>query len=172
MKQTVTEKNNSIPLGYNDLLKELLILADLFEKHEIKYVLIGGVALYLHGMFRYTEDLDFIFLASTEQLERIKNALYTAYGDKDILSLSSEDLSYPVIRYGAPNGVTIDMMFKIGEHADYKTLEQFIETKRISGKSIRVLSKQGLLFLKENSLRPNDRQDAIWLRRHLSHHSS
>ena len=141
----------------------------MFEKHEIEYVLIGGMALYLHGMFRYTEDLDFMFLASTEQLERIKNALYAAYQDEDILSLAPEDLSYPVIRYGAPNGVTIDIMFKIGEYADYKSLKPFSEKKIVHGKLIRVLSKQGLLFLKEKSLRPNDRQDVIWLKRHLSH---
>ena len=165
----MTEKNDSLPPEYNDLLKELLLLTELFEKHGIAYVLIGGMALYLHGMFRYTEDLDFMFLATTEQLERIKDALYTAYKDIDILSLSPEDLSYPVIRYGSPSGVTIDIMFKIGEHADYKTLKPFIEKKIVNGKLIRVLSKQGLLFLKEKSLRPNDRQDVIWLKRHLSH---
>ena len=36
----MTEKNDSLPPEHNDLLKELLLLAVLFEKHGIEYVFV------------------------------------------------------------------------------------------------------------------------------------
>jgi predicted nucleotidyltransferase len=49
------------------------ILAAL-ERHEVRYVLIGGLAANAHGVRRTTRDVDVIVDRSTENLERLAGA--------------------------------------------------------------------------------------------------
>ena len=148
------------------LFLELSRIAKKFNEKGINYILVGGLALYLVGIRRYTEDIDFVFLAEPEELRKIKEALFELYGDPSIMDLTEEDLSYSVIRYGAPE-VTIDLIFRIGEIASYETLKKFRRTIFLGDVPICTLTEEGLIFLKEGSLRPPDQQDVLWLKRLL-----
>ena len=106
------------------------------------------------------------FWLNPEELRKIKEALFELYGDQSIMELTEEDLSYSVIRYGAPE-VTIDLIFRIGEIASYETLKKFRRTILLGDVSICTLTEEGLIFLKEGSLRPQDQQDVLWLKRLL-----
>ena len=46
-----------------------------FQRHEVKYVVIGGVASILHGVPRATFDLDILILAESENAKRLLAAL-------------------------------------------------------------------------------------------------
>jgi len=46
-----------------------------FQRHDVKYVVIGGIASVLHGVPRATFDLDILIEASTENAERLLVAL-------------------------------------------------------------------------------------------------
>lgn len=46
-----------------------------FQKHKVKYVLVGGIALNLHGSLRNTADLDILVEMSNENLAKIVKIL-------------------------------------------------------------------------------------------------
>ncbi len=60
------------------MLNRLLDVFKSFQQHEVKYVVIGGVASVLHGVPRATFDLDILIEASTENAERMLAALMDA----------------------------------------------------------------------------------------------
>jgi hypothetical protein len=75
-------------------------------RERVDYVLVGGVALNLHGIVRATEDIDLFVRPDGENVERLKRALASVWDDPDIAQISADDLGgdYPTIRYGAPDG--------------------------------------------------------------------
>jgi hypothetical protein len=60
------------------MLNRLLDVFKSFQRHEVKYVVIGGVASVLHGVPRATFDLDLLIEARTENAERLLAALRDA----------------------------------------------------------------------------------------------
>jgi len=49
-----------------------------FQRHEVKYVVIGGIAAILHGVPRATFDLDILIEATPDNAQRLLNALLDA----------------------------------------------------------------------------------------------
>lgn len=49
-----------------------------FQEHDVKYVVIGGIASILHGVPRATFDLDILIEASPENARRLLDALLDA----------------------------------------------------------------------------------------------
>lgn len=56
---------------YRDVFRSL-------KKHDVKYVVIGGIAAILHGVPRTTFDLDILIEASLENCQRLLKALLDA----------------------------------------------------------------------------------------------
>ncbi len=89
--------------------KELL---ELFNAHNVVYVIIGGYALAFHGAPRYTGDIDLLVKPDQENAQKVIDAL------KDfgfaVLGLSTDDFSAPekVVQLGVPP-VRIDIVTSI-----------------------------------------------------------
>jgi len=49
-----------------------------FQKHEVKYVIIGDIAAVLHGVPRATFDLDILIEATPDNAQRLLDALLEA----------------------------------------------------------------------------------------------
>ncbi len=49
-----------------------------FQQHDVKYVVIGGIASILHGVPRATFDLDILIEASSDNAQRLLKALLDA----------------------------------------------------------------------------------------------
>ena len=60
------------------MLNRLLDVFKSFQRHDVRYVVIGGVASGLHGVPRATFDLDILIEASTGNAERLLTALTDA----------------------------------------------------------------------------------------------
>jgi hypothetical protein len=133
--------------------------------HRPSYVLIGGAALNLHGLVRATEDADVCVRPTADNVERIRQALRSLYGDPSIDEIRAEDLSgeYPAVRYYPPTGsFFIDILARLGEFARYEDIEwQEIE---VEGVRIRLATPAALYWLKRGTLRPVDQADAAALR--------
>lgn len=86
--------------------KELL---ELFNVHNVEYVIVGGYALAFHGAPRYTGDIDLLIKPDQENAQKVLNAL------KDFgfatLDLASNDFSSPekIVQFGIPP-VRIDII--------------------------------------------------------------
>jgi hypothetical protein len=126
-------------------------LFELFNRHRVEYMVIGGYALAFHGAPRYTGDMDIYVKPDTQNSERIMRALEDfGFGDTD---LSVEDFVYPekVIQLGVPP-VRIDIITSItgvaqdeafaeklkGTYGDtevyYIGRQQFIANKKATGR--------------------------------------
>lgn len=89
--------------------KELL---ELFNKHMVEYVIVGGYALAFHGAPRVTGDIDLFVRPRTDNAERILAALNEfGFGSLD---LSVEELTKPgmVIQLGVPP-VRVDIITRV-----------------------------------------------------------
>jgi hypothetical protein len=93
-----------------DLLKAL-------ARERVDYVLVGSVALNLHGIVRATEDVDLFIRPVAENVARLKKALASVWDDPDIGEITITDLArdYPTIRYGPPGeAFVIDLRARLG----------------------------------------------------------
>jgi hypothetical protein len=148
-----------------DVLDEALrVIASLNEAH-VDYVVVGGVALNLHGLIRATEDLDIFVRPDAENIERLRRALRNVWSDPDIDQITAEDLcgEYPAVRYGPPEGALyLDILTRLGEATLFVDLEA--EDKEIEGVRVRVATPRTLYRMKKDTVRPIDRADAIALR--------
>jgi len=144
---------------FQDFLKVLKAMED----EGVDYILIGGFAVILHGLPRFTMDMDFFIQMVEQNVHKLRKALYSTFGDSDIEEITFDELAkYPVIRYGTPNGFHIDIMAQLGETARYEDLEY--EIMEIQGQKIKVATAETLLKLKEGTIRPEDKGDVLFLK--------
>jgi hypothetical protein len=131
-------------------------------KEKVDYILIGGFAVILHGMPRFTQDIDIFIKMNPENIEKLRKALHNLFQDDSIYEITLNELNdYSVIRYGAPEGFYIDIMARLGEIATYETLEY--ETVTFNNVPVNIATPLTLFNLKKNTLRPEDRSDAFYL---------
>lgn len=137
-----------------------------FEQEKVRYALIGGIALTIHGLVRATQDVDFFISSDAENVDRVKRALMSVFSDPDIEAISAADLAgdYPTVRYGPPKDeFVIDLISRLGTALRYEDIE--IEEKVIDGVRVRVATPAMLYRMKRGTIRPIDRTDADMLQR-------
>ena len=130
-----------------------------FNRHKVRYVLVGGYAVIYHGYNRSTGDLDIFVEATVANYNRIVQAFeefkMLVFDMTQSTFLNTE--SYEVFTFGVPpvsidiitvlRGVTFDEAFTMSTNG------------LIDGITIRVLLKNGLLIAKKLSNRPKDLED-------------
>ncbi len=146
-----------------DQFKKYLQVLNALEKEGVEYVLIGGVAVILHGLQRLTRDIDIFIKMTPENILKLRKALFSIFKDKDIEEITYEDLlEYPVIRYGTPDNFFIDIMAKLGEVATFNDLDY--DVIEVEGSKINIATPETLYFLKKDTIRPEDKRDAFFLK--------
>jgi len=146
-------------------LDDALRVIDSLNQAGVDYVVIGGVALNVHGLVRATVDLDVFVRPEPENIERLRRALKRVWTDPEIDRITADDLcgDYPAVRYGPPEGALyLDILTRLGEATLFSDLQ--VEVKEIEGVPIRVATPQSLYRMKKNTVRPIDRADALALR--------
>lgn len=69
------------------MLDRLKNVFESFDSHDVRYVVIGGIAAVLHGVPRATFDLDILIEASPDNARRLLDALTEAgLGTADLIS--------------------------------------------------------------------------------------
>ena len=148
-------------LDYDELKRLFRSLGE----HGVEYVLVGGVAMSLHGVVRATEDVDVFVRPTEENAARLRVALRSLWDDDEIDGITAEDLGgrYPTIRYGPPDtDWAIDLLSRLGTRLRYDDLES--EESEIGGVPVRVATPRALYRMKRDTVRPIDRADAEALR--------
>ncbi len=148
-----------------DFLNQLLPLFRSLDRRGVDYVLVGGVAVNLHGLVRATEDVDLFVRPDEENIARLRRALRDVWDDPEIEQITYEDLQgeYPTIRYAPPRGdVVVDVMTRLGTEVAFDDLE--VETRSVREVPLRVATPRSLYRMKRDTIRPVDRSDAAALR--------
>ncbi len=79
-------------------------LLDLFEKHEVRYLIVGGVAVSYYARPRYTKDMDILVDPAAENVQRA-NAALAEFGSTWLLSPGKAD---EIVQIGVePNRVDL-----------------------------------------------------------------
>jgi hypothetical protein len=97
-----------------------------FERRGVKYAIFGGVALNLHGLARFTEDIDLFIAPEARNIELMKAALSDAFHDPKIEEITAEDLlgDYPAVEYAPPDGTFhMDLLTRLGDAFRFADLE-------------------------------------------------
>ena len=150
----------------NDLLSQSMQIITALNDAGVDYVVIGGVAMNLHGLVRATEDLDLFVKAEETNIARLRQALRAVYDHPCIDEITAADLcgEYPAVRYGPPAGTLyLDILTRPGEAVHYEDLE--IEVVDLEGVLVQVASPRSLHAMKKGTLRMKDHADAEALRR-------
>lgn len=146
----------------NDQFEQFISVLDALGKHKVEYILVGGVAVILHGIERLTRDIDIFVKMEQNNIQRLRNALHSIFDDESIDEITLEELQeYPVIRFGGSDDFCVDIMARIGEVAVYEDLE--FETICYEGLNVRIATPETLYNLKKESIRHKDRFDAAYL---------
>jgi len=145
--------------------RRFLEVVEAFERQGVDYILVGGVAVNLHGLARMTEDIDFFVRPDGENVERLKRALRSLWNDAEIDAIRASDFdSYPNLRYGPPDeDLVIDVITRLGARFGYEDLEA--ETLTVEGVRVRVATPATLVRMKSGTVRPIDQADAAALRK-------
>lgn len=131
----------------------------MLNKHNVRYILVGGFAVILHGYSRTTGDMDIWVERTKLNYEQIKKA-FTEFG-MPVFDMTEENfLNHPnwdVFTFGVPP-VAIDVMVKVKGLNFEDNFKQAVFFED-DGLTIRTIHKNQLIRAKEYSNRAKDIDD-------------
>jgi hypothetical protein len=141
--------------------KLLVLLAD----GEVDFVLVGGVAVTLHGYVRLTEDVDILVDGSGENIERLLGTLAN-YGEGFARELTAADFTDEegAIRIVEESEMSQIDIFTRMSGLRYEDMVRDAEVVDVDERSIRYASKAALIELKGRSAREKDQLDVAALK--------
>lgn len=137
-------------------------IVDSFEASKLKYALVGGYALALHGIVRATMDVDFVLTLKQSEFENAEAAL-AKVGLQSRLPIRAQDIikmrkeyienrnliAWSFVDYKNPSRM-VDILIT-------KDIKEFkLEKVSVGGRKISVVSLQDLLEMKIEAGRPQD----------------
>lgn len=146
--------------------EEAIRILQAFEREEVRYVLVGSMAMAAQGLIRATRDMDVFVAPDAENVERLRRALKAVFdGDPNLDEITAEDLGgdYPAVEYTPPHGeYSLDILARLGEAFRYEELEAAEIV--VDGVRIRVATPRMLYRMKRGTVRPQDHLDAEAIR--------
>jgi predicted nucleotidyltransferase len=124
---------------------------------DIKFIIVGGVAVALNGFVRTTEDVDILLEASVKNVTRFLNELGN-FGEGHARELNPADFSDSEGAIRIIEDFPLDV-FTIMRGKHYGDLFGETKTIRIDDAVVRYLNAEALIALKSNSQREQDRID-------------
>jgi predicted nucleotidyltransferase len=145
------------------------VLRSLVEAN-VRFVLVGGLAMIAHGAANLTVDVDCLYARSPENIERIIEALRTVHPQL-------RTASQPVPIQWAPDffrnvlNVTLstdlgslDLLAEAPGADDFEAVWERAEEMRLFGLPVRVASLEDLIRMKSSTGRPKDKEHAMQLK--------
>ncbi|QIX62175.1 hypothetical protein HER32_13680 [Hymenobacter sp. BT18] len=131
---------------------------------KVKYVLVGGYSVILHGYSRTTGDLDIWVERAAENYERLVHA-FQLFGMPTFDMTAKNFLHNPaldVFTFGRPP-VAIDIITQL-KGLDFVEVYEQASTTEVDGVLVRLIQYQHLLQAKRAAGRPRDQNDLENLR--------
>jgi predicted nucleotidyltransferase len=149
---------NATPLRLRELLERLV-------EAEVRFVLVGGLAMNAWGHMRATQDVDVVPDPERENLARLDTLLRKLGGRVDVGGrLLDADSISTFLRTGDRTFVRtdlgqVDILQGLPQIPRYEVLEKQAKEIDLDGLAVRVCSLEHLLEMKRSSDRPRDRED-------------
>jgi len=136
-----------------------------FEREGVRYAIFGAAALNLHGLARFTEDLDIFLEPTADNITRVRRALTSVFDDPSIDEITAADLlgDYPAVQYVPPSGAFhLDLLTRLGEAFRFTDLE--VVRAPFADLTVSVVSPRTLYLMKRDTVRLKDKADAALLK--------
>ena len=143
-----------------NLYDELVAIVRALERAKINYAVCGGMAMAVHGLPRFTKDID--LLIRQDDVEAAKQAV-SSVGFRDesgLIRLSDDDLVYRVVKIVGADHLMLDLVLVTPKLQD--VWDERIQWD-LEGLPIRVVSRRGLIKMKRLAGRPVDLNDLLSL---------
>jgi hypothetical protein len=146
----------------------------LFEslaKHEVRYLLVGGLAVNLHGIPRMTMDVDVVIALDPENVDHFINAA-RELAMRPVLPIALADLADPnkrdewvsrrnliafALREREPSAPTVDVLLAVDLAFDAAYKRRVV--RDLDGVMISLAAVPDLIAMKRQSGRPQDEND-------------
>ena len=147
-----------------------------FQKQKVKYVIVGGIAVNLHGFLRSTADMDVLVDMTDENLKKIVSILkkkgYRVKQPVDPMGIADAQTRHDWIHgknmkafnfYKENEYKEIDII--IGSPVSYKEAKKNVLQLKIGSIKIPVISIDDLIKMKRHAGRDEDKKDIEQLKR-------
>lgn len=159
----------------SDLSKSILHVCEVLNRNDVKYIIVGGAAVALHGYFRMSmnlwgeisekPDLDFWYNPTYENYFNLLNAL----GDlgQNVQEFKDEQTPNPKKSFFKfeTDDFTLDFLPELKAPLKFRQAFQNRETVTLNGIDIHFLGFDELIQDKEATARPKDINDIEQLRK-------
>jgi hypothetical protein len=156
---------------------DFLAILQTLTKHQVDFIVVGGVGAVLQGAPISTFDLDLVHSRTEDNVDRLLAALevldarYRTTGARETRPARSH-LSSPGHQLLMTTFGPLDLLGAIGKERGYgDLLDQTVELKIGAGLGVRVLDLATLIKVKEEAARDKDRAVLAVLRRTLEEKS-
>ncbi|RZJ61848.1 MAG: hypothetical protein EOO58_01330, partial [Hymenobacter sp.] len=143
---------NLFNVDFQDFLRALW-------QHEVRYVLVGGYSVILHGYSRTTGDLDVWVEKSADNYEQLVKAFY-AFG-MPVFDMTAQNFLHnptmDVFTFGRPP-VAIDIITQL-KGLDFAEAFAAVKEVEVDGLQVNLIQYQHLLQAKRAAGRPRDHND-------------
>jgi predicted nucleotidyltransferase len=152
------------------MVRELEDLLAALERNKVRYLLVGGLAVMFYGVRRTTADIDLIIDFTEENVANCVKALSeSGYNPqppiplKDFISVANrsrfkEDMNMLVYGY-APTGKAMNLDVLLDIPLDFELMWKNRVERDYQGSTLKLISTDDLIRLKEYSGRPQDIED-------------
>jgi len=127
-----------------------------FQQHDVRYVIIGGIASILHGVPRATFDLDILIDATPENARRLLDALLDAGLGTASLTTPDDVLANEITVF--QDRVRLDVQTST-PGISFRTAWERREIVAYQGQEFYILSRQDLIASKRAAGREVDLED-------------
>ena len=127
-----------------------------FQQHDVRYVVIGGIAAVLYGVPRATFDLDILIEATPENAQRLIDALIDAGMGTAVLTNSDEIMSNEITIF--KDRVRIDVQL-LTPGLQFEKAWSRKQTMQYQGQNFYVVSIEDLIRSKRAAGRDVDLED-------------
>lgn len=141
------------------------------NEEKVQYLVVGGVAVNLHGYVRFTGDLDLLILLEEKNLSKMKKVMdQLGYAERlpiSIMDLKNkkqvrqwlEEKNMKAFSFVPPTNNPLQIDIIIEESLYFEKIKKNRITKKISKVSIPVISIEDLVKMKKKANRPQDLMD-------------
>lgn len=147
------------------------------NKGRVRYLVVGGIAVNLHGIVRLTQDVDLMLALDAANLRRFVSAV-KKYAFKPVVPVKLEDLTDPVkvrdwienkhmlafgLRPRNPVDPTLDILLK--PPIDFKAAYARRVMASVGGSKVPVAAVEDIIAMKTGTGRQKDEADVLSLKR-------
>lgn len=157
------------------MIGEIEAVVEALNRAQVRYLVVGGVAVVLHGFLRTTADLDLVIQLAPDNALRAVKALavlhyrprapvnFEAFAQKEARESWLHEKGLTVFSLWSPAHPTLEIDLFVSEPFDFEGVYARALRVRLERSEAMVISLDDLIALKRQVNRPRDQEDVAAL---------